>query len=506
TSYGEDKRKIEQDFRQIQQKMFEYASKEMVTHKKTLETQTLKLSEWNPFSDEASSWFDPEWMFEVKDGFDIVIANPPYVRQEDIKHLKPSLQKQGFEVYNSTSDLYTYFYEKAHQVLGQRGVFCFISSNKFMRAKYGEKLRRLLQENTALKQIIDFGGHKVFESATVDTCIVVFVKEKKDNNTVCLLNIADDFTPQTDIQLYFAQKGFCLPQSKLSAQHWTLADDSILRLKEKIEKAGTPLKDWDVKIYRGIITGFNEAFIIDNETKERLCQEDSKSIEVLKPILRGRDISRYSYKWAGLWLIKIESGWTNKNRGKKDPESFFKNTYPAIYEHLKSMGEKKGKGKGLYQRDDQGDYWWELRDCNYYDEFEKEKLIYRDVGDNLSFAYEQGKLYGNNTVYFLNTGNKYLLAVLNSLLLNFYYTKISSQLGDAASRAFTIFIEQLPILKIPETKQQPFISLVDQILAAKKKDPNAVTSALERQIDKLVYELYELTPEELDIVEGVKLP
>src|SRR3990170_854687 len=248
-----------------------------------------------------------------------------------------------------------------------------------MRAKYGEKLRRLLQGNTALKQIIDFGGHKVFESATVDTCIVVFVKEKKDNNTVCLLNIADDFTPQTDIQLYFAQKGFCLPQSKLSYLHWTIAEDRILRLKEKIEKTGTPLKEWNVKIYRGIITGFNEAFIIDNETKERFCKEDPKSAEILKPILRGRDIERYSYKWAGLWLIKIESGWTDKNRGKKDPERFFKETYPAVYEYLKSMGEKKGKGKGLYNRDDQGDYWWELRDCDYYGEFEKEKIIYPDI-------------------------------------------------------------------------------------------------------------------------------
>jgi hypothetical protein len=275
-----------------------------------------------------------------------------------------------------------------------------------------------------------------------------------------------------------------------------------MQLKKKIEQAGVPLKNWDVKICFGIKTGFNEAFIIDNDTKERLCKEDPKSIEVLKPILRGRDIKRYSYKWAGLWLIKIESGWTNKHRGKKDPIKFFKESYPAVYEHLKSMGEKKGKGKGLYHRDDQGDYWWELRDCAYYPEFEKEKLIYRDVGDNLSFAYEQGKLYGNNTVYFLNTDNKYLLSALNSLLLNFYYTKISSQLGDTASRAFTIFIEQLPIPKIPDKSQQPFIILVDQILAAKQKDPNIDTSTLERQIDKMVYELYELTPNEIAIVEG----
>jgi hypothetical protein len=451
-------------------------------------------------------------------GFDIVIANPPYVRQEDIKELKPILQRQGYEVYNSTSDLYTYFYEKAYQVLDNQGIFCFISSNKFMRAKYGEKLRRFLQEKTALKQIIDFGGHKVFESATVDTCIVIFEKqyptEDKTNppfskgglggfsNEVRLVNISDDFRNSHDLAAYITEKGFCIPQSKLSPQHWTLADDSVLRLKEKIERIGTPLKDWDVRICFGIKTGFNEAFIIDNETKERLCKEDPKSAEILKPILRGRDIERYSYKWAGLWLIKIESGWTNENRGKKDPERFFKDTYPAVYEHLKSMGEKKGKGKGLYNRDDQGDYWWGLRDCDYYGEFEKEKIVYPDISERLSFAFENGVKFVNNTAYFLNAGNKYLLAVLNSLLADFYYRQISSQLGNEAIRAFTIFIEQIPIPKIPEKAQQPFITLVDQILTAKQKDPNADTSALERQIDEIVYALYGLTLEEIKIVEG----
>lgn len=437
-------------------------------------------------------------------GFDIVIANPPYVRQEDIKDQKHELQRQSYEVYNSTSDLYTYFYERSHQLLKDGGIFCFISSNKFMRAKYGEKLRKFLQGKTSLKQIIDFGGHKVFESATVDTCIVVFVKEKKDNNSVCLLNIAEDFSPQTDIQLYFAQKGFCLPQLKLFHQHWTLADDSVLKLKEKIEKTGTPLREWDVKIYRGVITGFNEAFIIDNETKGRLCKEDPKSAEIFKPILRGRDIERYSYKWAGLWLIKIASGWTDKNRGKKDPERFLKETYPAVYGHLKSTGKKKGKGKGLYNRDDQGDYWWELRDCDYYSEFEKEKIIYPDIADKLSFTYGDVTMFANNTAYFLNNGNKYMLAVLNSLLTDFYYRQISSQLGNEALRAFTVFIEQLPIPKIPEKTQQPFITLVDQILAAKRKDPNADTATLEHQIDKMVYDLYNLTPDEIAIIEGVK--
>jgi len=517
------------------------------------ETTAKKIASFDIFDQNASAdWFDPEWMFGVnsplfegrqaspdgvfKDygGFDIVIGNPPYIRQEDLKPIKPILEKQGYQVYNSTSDIYTYFYEKGWQLLNPQGHLTFITSNKWMRAKYGEKLRKFFKEKTRLKKIIDFGGHKVFESATVDTNILIFQKTVGAGSYDCLdanstmgnhrglplqvLNIKPDFTPQTDLSEYFRQNAITMNQQDLDDKCFTFGDDAVMRLKAKIERVGVPLKDWDVRIYRGIITGFNEAFIIDNETKERLCKEDPKSIEILKPILRGRDIQRYSYKWAGLWLIKIESGWTDKkildsrlhgndktsrhSHESGNPEKIFADTYPAVYNHLKAMGQKEGKGKGLYNRDDQGDYWWELRDCDYYEEFEKEKLIYRDVGDKLSFAYEKGKFYGNNTVYFLNNGSKFLLALLNSSAMNFYYTQISSQLGDAASRAFTIFIEQLPIPKIPESAQQPFITLVDQILDAKKKDPSADTSALERQIDEMVYKLYGLTDEEIAIVEG----
>ncbi|GAH45104.1 unnamed protein product, partial [marine sediment metagenome] len=256
-----------------------------------------------------------------------------------------------------------------------------------------------------------------------------------------------------------------MKQSDFDSNCFTLGDETTLNLKKRIEQRGIPLKNWDVKIYRGIITGFNEAFIIDTEIKEKLCKEDPKSAEIIKPILRGRDIYRYGYKWAGLWLLKIESRWTNQNRSKKAPEVFFKESYPAVYRHLKTFGNTKGKGKGLYNRDDQGDYWWELRDCNYYPEFEKEKIMYSDIADRLLFVYEGQKIYTNNTVYFLNTGNKYLLAALNSMVIDFYYRQISSQLGNAALRAFTIYVEQLPIPKISESEQKPFIEIVDRILS-----------------------------------------
>jgi len=330
--------------------------------------------------------------FRKKDGFDIVIANPPYVRQERIKHLKPSLQIHYDKFFNSTSDLYTYFYKKAYDILKKNGVLCFISSNKWMRAKYGENLRKLLKENTQIIEIIDFSGYRVFEQ-TVDTNIILFRKTypPKDNK----LKFVEIKSDEENVIDFILKNSKSIPQEKLSDNAWTLADDKVLALKEKIERIGKPLKDWNIKIYYGIKTGYNEAFIIDTETRSRILanckdeEERKRTEEIFKPILRGRDIGKYFYKWAGLWLIKIEAGWTNKNRDNQEPESFFKKTFPSLYEHFISFSnnETRERRKGLFNRDDQGDYWWELRPCDYYSEFEKEKIVFnKTTKEDYAFA------------------------------------------------------------------------------------------------------------------------
>lgn len=471
-----------------------------------------KIAKFDLYDQNASAdFFDPEWMFGIKDGFDVVIANPPYIRQENIRELKPLLQAQRYEVFNSTSDIYTYFYEKGWQVLKQNGLLCFISSNKWMRAKYGEKLRKFLKEKTVLKQIIDFNGYQVFD-ATVDTNILLFQKAEPSENIVHILNIQPDFTPETDITDYFNSHKLEIKQSEFDSNCFTFADETVMNLKRKIEQRGTPLKNWDVRICFGIKTGFNEAFIIDTETKEKLCKEDPKSIEILKPILRGRDIQRYSYKWAGLWIIKIESGWTNKNRDRKEPETFFKESYPAVYKHLKTFGNIKGKGKGLYNRDDQGDYWWELRDCDYYDEFEKEKIVWREIVREPSFAYDTKNNYCEATSFLMTGKNlKYLIALLNSKPVTFFFKQFyaGGGLGEEGYRYKKAFLEQLPIPKISESDQKPFIDLVDKILAITKdedylqnEEKQAKVKEYEHQIDQMVYKLYNLTPEEIKIVEN----
>ncbi len=469
--------------------------------------------------DKAFKWEEEFKEIIEEGGFDIVIGNPPYVRQERLKEIKPALQKT-FEVFNSTSDIYTYFYELSWKVLRPNGVCGFITSNKFLRAKYGEKLREFLKEKTTILQIIDLGGARVFEDATVDTCIVIFKKKKPEQNHKVKFLVAKDFTPPFDT--FVSEHLNEIEQRKLGVNAWTLADNNILNLKEKIEKVGTPLKDWDVKIYYGIKTGYNEAFIIDTETRNRILdnckteEERKRTEEIIKPILRGRDIRRYYYKWAGLWLIKIESGWTNEKRGKEKPEEFFKKMFPSVYQHLISYANKanEGRRKGLLNRDDQGDYWWELRDCDYYPEFEKEKIVWQEMTNEGSFAWDTNKIYVNQTCYIMTNANKYILALLNSKIVHFYFSQISYALGLGAFRWIKQFVERLPIPKIPESEQQPIISLVDKMLELNQRlnqlgdkitdERGRIEEEIRKtdaRIDDLVFQIYEITDQERKIIE-----
>jgi hypothetical protein len=530
--YTDEIKKLEEEIKKVRHKYFTAKTR---TEKLSLQQKDKKLREelrgklksigfstessqkivsFDLYDQNASAdWFDPEWMFGVVEGFDIVIGNPPYVRQEKIKNLKPLLEKQKYQVFTPTADIYVYFYEKGWHLLNDTGILSFISSNKWMRAKYGNKLRNFLRDNTAVLKIIDFSGYRVFEQ-TVDTNIILFRKGKPANwHMVNFVEVKDDM--QNVIE-YINQNWRTIPQEKLSDNAWTLADEKVLAIKEKIERIGRPLKDWDVKIYRGVLTGYNEAFIIDTETRNRILancrdkEERKRTEEIIKPVLRGRDIGKYYYKWAGLYLIKIESGWTNKNRGKKKPDEFFKETLSSLYQYLISFADKEvqGRRKGLLNRDDQGDYWWELRDCDYYPEFEKEKIVWQEMSFEPSFAYDDNKYYTNQTVYIMTGENlKFILGILNSKISNWYMQNISYSLSEGAQRWIKQYVERLPIPPLTPQNQpiaDQIITLVDQILSAKKQNPEADTSQLEKEIDRLVYELYDLTEEEINIIQGEK--
>ncbi|MCX8029917.1 MAG: hypothetical protein N2712_07990, partial [Brevinematales bacterium] len=354
------------------------------------------------------------------------------------------------------------------------------------------------------------------------TNIILFQKLKPQETNKFKAVTVDSTFEITKIEQYLKEKSIQMEQSKLDDKTFVLADDRTLALKQKIEEIGKPLKDWDVKIYRGVITGFNEAFIIDTETKDRIlknCKDEDerkRTKEILKPILRGRDIGRYYYRWAGLWLIKIESGWTNKNRGKNKPEEFFKMMFPALYNHLISFANLKTeetRRKGLLNRDDQGDYWWELRDCDYYPEFEKEKIVWQEMSQEPSFAYDRDSYFTNQTAY-IATGKllKYIIGILNSNVSHFYLLRIAYSLSNQANRWIKQYVEQIPLPTITPQNQhiaKKIESLVSKILSITQSDDYLSNSQkqekvkeLENEINKLVFELYDLTPEEIKIIKS----
>ncbi|EMG93873.1 Eco57I restriction endonuclease [Helicobacter pylori GAM119Bi] len=455
-----------------------------------------------------------EWRFEFPEvlddegnflGFDCIIGNPPYIRQEHIKDLKPLLEKQYQDFYNSSSDIYTYFFALAFNLLKEKGFSAFITSNKYARAKYGAKLRELLLKKTTLVSYMELNALKVFESATVDTSIIHFIKQAPLKESVFKYY---EPTPNDKNDLKNTPS-LLMRQNALQTESFIFANTTLLDLRDKMENIGTPLKDWGIQIYRGILTGCNEAFIIPTEKRdeilkncddaqkdERGMSERERTIELIKPILRGKDIKRYSYEWADLWVINTHNGYTSAFKSKIPPIDIEK--YPAIKAHLDSHHD------AIITRCDQGDTPYNLRNCAYLEDFEKEKIVWTEMTDEPRFIYDNKGFLTNQTCYFIARDDKYLFAILNSKVIYFFMRQIASNLGEGAFRWIKQFIERLPIPKITEKNQELADKITDcteQILQSKAKDPKANTQELEKEIDALVYQLYNLTDEEIKIIE-----
>ncbi len=466
-----------------------------------------------------------EWRFEFPEvlddegdflGFDCIIGNPPYIRQEQIKDIKPLLQKQYPDFYNSTADIYTYFFALAFNLLKDKGFNAFITSNKYARAKYGTKLRELLLKKTTIVSYMELNALKVFESATVDTSIMNFIKQTPPKES--RFNYYEP-TPDDKNDLKSA-RSLPMKQNALSTESFIFANAVLLDLRDKMESVGTPLKDWDIQIYRGILTGANEAFIITTEKREEILnacktQEERKRTEALiKPILRGKDIKRYSYEWAGEWVIFIPWHFPNTNNQKnmEENEQDFSIHYPIIYSHLLSHKDKLLKRN----KDETGKRyeWYCLQRwaANYYQDFEKEKIVYGEIVQEPRFYLDNGEcelgyFYAEATSFIL-TGEHlcYLLGMLHSKLITFAFKTFyaGGGLGESGYRYKKAFIERLPIPKITPQNQELADKITDcakAILEAKEKDPKANTQELEKEIDALVYQLYNLTDEEIKTIE-----
>ncbi|MGL2914119.1 DUF7149 domain-containing protein [Helicobacter pylori] len=464
-----------------------------------------------------------EWRFEFPEvlndegdflGFDCIIGNPPYIRQEHIKDLKPLLEKQYQDFYNSTADIYTYFFALAYHLLKEKGFNAFITSNKYARAKYGAKLRELLLKKTTIVSYMELNALKVFENATVDTSIIHFTKQPPLKESVF-----DYYEPTpNDKDDLKSTPSFLMKQNALSTESFIFANATLLDLRDKIESIGTPLKDWDIQINYGIKTGANESFIIptekrdailkncdDTQKDERGMSERERTIELIKPILRGKDIKRYSYEWAHLWVINTHNGYTSNLKSKIPPIDIEK--YPATKVHLDSHYD------AIATRCDQGDTPYHLRNCAYLEDFEKEKIVYGEIVQEPRFYLDNGEcelgyFYAEATSFIL-TGEhlRYLLGMLHSKLITFAFKTFyaGGGLGESGYRYKKAFIERLPIPQITEKNQELADKITDgaeQILQTKTKDPKANTQGLEKEIDALVYQLYNLTDEEIKIIEN----
>ncbi|EAH7669662.1 class I SAM-dependent DNA methyltransferase, partial [Campylobacter coli] len=405
--------------------MFEFSFDEKVA---TKEFANLKKEYDNIFNLESNHPF--EWRFEFPEildddgnfkGFDLIIGNPPYIRQEELKELKPHLAK-NYKVYKGTSDIYTYFYELGFNVLKENGILSFITSNKYTRAGYGEALREFLLKNVKVLEYTDLNGIKVFDSATVDTSILCFEKSKSKDNKFKYLALSNEIlkTCAYDIGLYkdFAE----FSQNSLSKESFTFSDENTSALKAKIERIGTPLKEWQgLNIYRGILTGYNEAFIITTEKRNEIlanCKDEAekeRTAKLIRKMLRGRDIKRYSYEWAGLWVINTHNGYKNQNGEKVEAINI--EYYPSLKKHFDEFYPQ------LEKRADKGLTPYNLRNCAYIEEFEREKIVYSEIVRKPQF-YLDTKLnfYAEATSFILTGENlKYLIAFLNNDFVAFIF-------------------------------------------------------------------------------------
>ena len=433
-------------------------------------------------------------VFRSNAGFDIVIGNPPYVQLQKMKndiikrgvHAGKSFQdlyrEQNFKTYEATGDIYCLFYEKGLSLLRNRGVLCYITSRTWMKSNFGEPLRDLFVKHNPLL-LVDLGAG-VFTTATVDTNILLVEKKGYEGKT-----LSCDYKDRSqDMSIFTSHHAVPI---KFTKDSWAILDTVEQSIKDKIEKYGTPLKEWGINIYRGVLTGCNEAFIIDGAKRAELIAADPKSDEIIRPILRGRDIKRYGYDFADLWLINIECGSTNANRCSLAPEEYIKNTYPAIYEHFIDIANRPTRGKGLKGRDDMGDYWWELRSCAYTNDFSKQKIAYREISDEMGACLIDDEYFLNNKCYII-TGNidlKPLVAYLNSNL----FTQIVLQMVNTTGGKGADFIDKLHAPNLTANQVNKLGTLVEQIQVCQ-------SNVLDEQIDQIIYEAFNLSLDEIDFL------
>nr|WP_157687376.1 Eco57I restriction-modification methylase domain-containing protein [Pedobacter psychrophilus] len=439
-----------------------------------------------------------EWRYEFPEawndkgefeGFEVIIGNPPYIQLQKMGADADVLQLGGFKTFARTGDIYCLFYEQAIRLLKPNYYFGYITSNKWMRANYGVATRKFFLEESNPLLLIDFGGYQVFESATVDTNILISQKADYSGSTqTCLIGKGlDSLEKMSD----FIRHAITVQDGFNSERGWVILTEIEARIKRKIEANGIPLKDWDINIYRGILTGYNEAFIIDEETKKDLQAKSGSAdlSEIIRPILLGRNIKRFSYKWDGLWLINTHNGIKGAMQ-RIDIE----NNYPAVYDYLKQFLPQ------IELRCDQGDHWTNLRNCAYLEDFNKPKIAWGNLALKGQFAFIEEPMMINAPSPFFATDNIYILALLNSSLADFYIKQLGVTRNGGYFEYKPMYVEQFPIPLVSSEIQEKFIRKVFEL-----REKHVIKNKVENELNQMVFDLYELTIQEKETIGFVEI-
>ncbi|WP_312296510.1 Eco57I restriction-modification methylase domain-containing protein [Chryseobacterium sp.] len=438
-----------------------------------------------------------EWRFEFPEvldndgnfiGFDVIIGNPPYIQLQKMGAASDALQTLGYETFARTGDIYSLFYELGYNVLKEKGFLTFITSNKWMRAAYGESLRKFFVDKTNPEILIDFGGTQIFDTATVDTNILMFSRDKNRQQTLACIIKEKELKNLSD---YFRQ--FAIITDFNTSESWVVLSSIEKEIKRKIESIGIPLKDWDININYGIKTGLNEAFIIDETKRKALIEEDPKSAEIIRPILRGRDIKKYGYEKSDLWIINVHNGIKEKGIAPIDI-----NDYPTIKKHLDKYSLL------LAKRTDKGITQYNLRNCAYMEDFFRPKIIYPEITKFLNFYYDEDNFLVNNKCFIL-TGKfiYFLTAFFNSSLFKYCFIDNFPELIGGTRELRKIFLEKIPVFLIDEKIENKFKVLLNDLqrLKANKKSGTDI----EKRIDKMIFDLYKLTNEEIEEIGFIEI-
>ena len=478
--------------------LFEMSKKEQKDWQKRVDAVKKEIAELESYFEEINSnkiYLGAfEWRIEFPEvldadgnfiGFDCVIGNPPYIQLQSMGTDADVLERMKYKTYVRTGDIYCLFYEQGMNLLKPNGCLCYITSNKWMKAGYGKELRQYFVSETNPVLLIDFAGVKVFDTATVDVNIMMLQKAINVQRTfACItqgingLQNLSDFVQQNGSECDFS-----------SADSWVILSPIEQSIKRKMETVGTPLKDWNINIYRGVLTGYNEAFIITTEKRDEIlanCQsedERTRTAELIRPILRGRDIKRYGYDWAKLYLIA-----TFPSR-HYDIEQ-----YPAVKQHLLSFGkerlEQTGKtysvnGEKVKARKKTNNKWFETQDSiSYWEDFYKPKIVWGNLNLTASYAIIQDNSFINAPSPMIVPASKFLLAVLNSQLADYYIRHLGVTRNGGYFEYKPMFVEKLPV---PQSVDAKVVTDIESYVDSKN----------ETEIDKAVYMFYGLTEEEI---------